>query len=1132
MKLHLITERAEASRRSAIIVAVISTFVIAVFLQPAGAAAAATPSAGWRIQVIPETTYFTAAQNAICEEVVAEYGEHIGPATAPEVPELKCERYLITARNEGAIATDGSTITISDALPAGLTAVSMANGRGSRGRASTPVVDCDLASVSCTYEGSIASGGGIVVSLMVEVSPGLADGASLVNQATVSGGGAPPASVTVDNRVGPGPPPFSLTGSSLYVNDPSGADARQAGSHPISVVSSFVIPDERDPLSSVPFFYKGAHPPKDLVAELPLGLVGDPQALPRCPEYLLAHEQCPADTQVGELGIEFTGSGSPGIPSPENYQIYNVVPEHGYAAEFGFTEFEKEIFLYAELVHGPSGYTLKVSAPGLPRLYPFLEIGNAVFTIYGNPSISNGGSSVTPFLTNPSDCSGAARFSRLWGVPWDEPSKVVTADVPTYPEGISGCNLLRFDPAIESRAVAITADSPSSLSFDLKVPQDEDPEGLATPPVRDITVALPKGLAVSSSSAAGLAGCPAEGPEGINVGSSDSTVQGQDLGDPLATELGEGHAGGNGSPYDDGLWHTAPGRCPDASRIGSVEVTTPLLDHPLPGKVFLGAPECAPCSDSDAASGRLLKLYLEIDDPQSGVIVKLPGSVKADPTSGQLTAVFEDAPQLPFSDFKLHLKEGPAAPLRTPTTCGTYTTATDLVPWSAPETPSAAPGDSFAVTSVPGASGCPTTEAALPDAQGFEAGTVTAKAGAYSPFVLKVSRADGSQQISQIDATLPEGLLGRLRGIPYCPDAALAAAAGHGGRAEQASPSCPAASQVGTVNVGAGPGPSPYHVQGRAYLAGPYKGAPLSLAIVVPAVAGPFDLGDVVVRTALNVNPVTAQIHAVSDPIPQILAGIPLDLRSVAVDLDRSQFTLNPTSCEPMPLLGAATTTTGAVSSLYQRFQVGGCDKLAFKPKLELRLKGGTKRSKKPALTATVTYPKQGNYANIARAAVGLPHSEFLDQAHIKTICTRVQFAAEDCPKGAIYGHAEAWSPLLDEPLKGPVYLRSSSHKLPDLVADLRGQIEIALDGRIDTDPQGGIRTTFEGVPDAPVSKFVLRMAGGKKGLLENSEDLCHKPQRAVARFTAHNARLETFKAKIANSCKSKGKRGRKHHGR
>ena len=560
-------------------------------------------------------------------------------------------------------------------------------------------------------------------------------------------------------------------------------------------------------------------------------------------------------------------------------------------------------------------------------------------------------------------------------------------------------------------------------------------------------------------------------------------------------------------------------------------MTTPLLDHPLPGKVFLGSPECGPCTDADAASGRLLKLYLEIDDSVSGVIVKLPGSVKADPSTGRLTALFAEAPQLPFSEFKLHLKEGPAAPLRTPSTCGTYTTTGEMVPWSSPETPTATPADSFQVGSVPGVSGCPTSEAALPDAQSFEAGTVAANAGAFSPFVLKLARADGSQQISRIEATLPEGLLGRLRGIPYCSDAAIAAAATRAGKAEQASPSCPAASQVGTVEVGAGPGPTPYYVGGHAYLAGPYKGAPLSLAIVTPAVAGPFDLGDVVVRAALFVDPLTAQIHAVSDPIPHILAGIPLDLRSIAVDLDRPGFTLNPTSCEPMPLLGAATTTTGATSSLYQRFQVGGCDSLAFKPRLALRLKGGTRRSKKPALTATVTYPKQGNYSNIARAAVGLPHSEFLDQAHIKTICTRVQFAADSCPKAAIYGHAEAWSPLLDRPLKGPVYLRSSSHKLPDLVADLRGQIEITLDGRIDTDPQGGIRTTFEGVPDAPVSKFVLRMAGGRKGLLENSENLCRKPQRALARFTAQNAKLETFKAKIANSCKGAGRKGRNHHG-
>jgi hypothetical protein len=379
--------------------------------------------------------------------------------------------------------------------------------------------------------------------------------------------------------------------------------------------------------------------------------------------------------------------------------------------------------------------------------------------------------------------------------------------------------------------------------------------------------------------------------------------------------------------------------------------------------------------------------------------------------------------------------------------------------------------------------------------------------------------------------TLPKGLAAKFTGIPYCSDAALAAAAGRPGKAEQADPSCPA-SRIGSVTVGAGPGPNPFHTQGTAYLSGPYKGAPLSVAVITPAVAGPFDLGTVVVRNALHVDSETAQGRVVSDPFPKIIDGVPLRLRSIAVRLDRPDFTLNPTNCEPMSVAASITSTDGATANPTIPFQVGGCKDLGFKPKLKLSLKGGTKRSDNPALKAVLTYPK-GNYANIAKAAVSLPHSEFLDQGHIRTICTRVQFAADQCPKGSIYGFATATTPLLEQPLSGPVYLRSSNNPLPDLVAALDGQIEIDLVGRIDS-KNGGIRTTFDAVPDAPVSKFVLTMQGGKKGLLDNSENLCRSVNRADVRFTAQNGRTYDSRPVLSNGCKKKGGKGGKkgRHGK
>jgi hypothetical protein len=395
-------------------------------------------------------------------------------------------------------------------------------------------------------------------------------------------------------------------------------------------------------------------------------------------------------------------------------------------------------------------------------------------------------------------------------------------------------------------------------------------------------------------------------------------------------------------------------------------------------------------------------------------------------------------------------------------------------------------------------------------------------AAAYSSFLLRLSRQDGSQEIKGLDVELPPGLLGKLAGHSYCPEAALATAASKSGRSEQASQSCPASSQLGTVTAAAGAGPAPFHAQGKAYLAGPYKGAPFSIATLTLALAGPFDLGTVVVMAALRVDPETARIHAVSDPLPTILGGIPLDLRSIALRLDHDGFTLNPTSCEPLSLDGQAISVFDQAAPLTQRFQVGGCRDLGFKPRLSLKLGGSTKRGQHPSLRATLTMPPGG--ANIARAQITLPPSQLLDQSRIKALCSSAQLAAGQCPKGALYGHAVARTPLLDQPLKGPVYLRRSDRRLPDLVADLNGQIHLVLGGRIDS-RHGGLKATFEALPDAPLSKLILSLNGAKRGLLVNSRDVCAKTYRASASFTAQSGKLRELRPALSAKCKGQGKK-------
>jgi hypothetical protein len=600
----------------------------------------------------------------------------------------------------------------------------------------------------------------------------------------------------------------------------------------------------------------------------------------------------------------------------------------------------------------------------------------------------------------------------------------------------------------------------------------------ATAPAKDVTVTLPEGLTLHPSAAAGLDAC------------SESEI---------------GFLGG-GVHFSE-----APQSCPNASKVGTIEVTSPLLDHKLPGAVYVAEPFENPF-------GSLLAIYLAVEDPITGIIAKLGGEVEPNPLTGQLKTTFLENPQLPIEDFSLHLFEGPEATLKTPLACGTHTTTTLMVPWSSPEGANATPSDSFVTSVAAGGSGpCPASEAQAPNRPAFASGTTSAQAGAYAPFFFRLSRQDGSQRLKGIETTLPKGLAGKLAGIPYCPESSIALAKSREaplkGAVEQRSPSCPAASEIGSVVVGAGAGIAPYHVTGRAYLAGPYKGAPLSIVVITPAVAGPFDVGAVVVRTALYVDPESARIHAVADPLPSIIEGVPLEVRSVAVNLDRPDFTLNPTSCDPMSIVGSSLALTGQSASLLSPFQVGGCQGLKYKPKLSLKLKGGTKRGDHPALTATLR-AKPGE-ANTASVSVALPRSEFLDQAHIKTICTRVQFNAgarpgDGCPKGSIYGQATAVTPLLDQPLSGPVFLRSSNHNLPDLVIALHGQVDVVVAGRVDSH-KGGIRNTIEAAPDAPVTRFTLSMQGGKKGLLINSRDLCGRKARASVRMVAQSGKPHDF---------------------
>jgi hypothetical protein len=885
------------------------------------------------------------------------------------------------------------------------------------------------------------------------------------------------------------------------LTDAGGAATQQAGGHPAQTTTTLAFASYKNAEEKI----LPVEQPRNLTVDLPVGMVGNATVLPTCNGSQLVSGTCPNDSAVGFVSLEVPFANFCSIcgpPGPFTFPIYNLQPPPGVPAEFGFNALGATVVHLVAHVRSEPEYGISITTRYNPQGLPYTGLTT---TFWGSPadplhdplrgsclgffgSVGSCASEVPvprPFLTNPTACS--ASLTAITSVDsWATPDvfDVVSAaneDGSGEPVGISGCDQPEFKPEIEARPTTNLADSPSGLDVKLHIPQNEDPEELASAQLKDATLSLPPGMTINPASAPGLDACS---PAQVGLRTP--------VGQPLAH-------------FDE-----APVSCPNAAKLGTVRIDTPLIATPLEGAIYLAAPHENPFNS-------LLALYIVVEDPITGVIIKLAGHPVADPQSGQLTVSFDQNPQLPFEDLEVNLFPGSGGALKTPMTCGEFITTSELVPWTAPEGAAKNPTDTFGIVAGAGNSPCLKSEAEAPNTPTFSAGSKDPTAGAYSPFVLKLTRADGTQPIKGIDTTLPKGLLGRLVGIPYCSDGALAAAAGKSGRAEQTSPSCPVASQVGTVAVGAGAGSTPLYVGGKAYLAGPYKGAPLSLAIVTPAVAGPFDLGNVVVRTALQINPETAQVHAVSDPIPTILKGIPLDLRSIALTMDRSNFTLNPTSCGPTTVSAGATSVFDQTAALSSPFQVGGCGALRFKPKLAIDLKGGTRRSDYPALRATLK-TRSGD-ANISRAVVSLPHSEFLAQSHIRTVCTRVQFAADACPRRSIYGRATAISPLLDKPLSGPVYLRSSSNPLPDLVADLNGQIRVTLAGRIDS-VKGGIRTSFELIPDAPVSKFVLEMQGGKKGLLENSRNLCNSTNKAGVELDGQNGKIHDFDPVVTNDCK------------
>jgi hypothetical protein len=931
-----------------------------------------------------------------------------------------------------------------------------------------PAVDSSNVGLTCQTVGQAYECTGDVTGIQpgsqirlraITVVDGNASG-TLTGAISVSGGGASD-DVTNPVSIVVGPSgPFAINAFDIDMTDGLTAPpASRAGSDPSEIVTAVRLLSEAATNLDFPSPILVATAPtesfRDVIVHVPPGLVGNPTATPvRCTPSQLTTQNptaqipmCPAESQVGL--VQILGG--------DIIALYNMVPPRGTPAAFGFFYNSIVVTLKAKLRpsdHGVDGIDIVTEKAPSSIPIPKFEV-----TLWGSPNDSshnhlrhgclNGGfgynpnagdcsvssASNVPFLRTPTSCPGTPL---PWSIDIDtyqHPGSFVHAETTT--PAIEGCTFNPFDPGLVLTPSTFAPHAPSGVDATLSQDQDWGINGIAPADVRRVSVTLPEGLTINPSSADGLAAC-------------------------TDAQLGLGQEG--------------PSSCPDAAKLGTVELHTPLLDHPVGGTIFLRTQ-----NSQDPESGELFRMAVEIRSDEDGIAIKLPGAIQAnpvrdDPKSGQLTTVFDDLPQLPFESMTLRFKQGPRAPLASPRRCGTHTTSADILSWGdAPrhiET-------SFTTT------GCRphTFEPTL------RAGVEQPVAGSSSPFHLSLSRTDDDEELSGLTVNTPRGLLARVKDAVQCSSSA----------AERDD--CPAGSLIGHAKVAAGVGSLPFWVtNGRVYLTGPYRRAPYGLMVAVDAIAGPFDLGTVVVRQAIHVDPRTAELSVVSDPFPTIVKGVPLHVRRIRVSVDKARFMVAPTNCSTLAVRGVATATDGTTARLSSRFKVGGCRSLPFSPKLSLTVgdNGRTTRGISTPFRAVLT--QKPGQSNIKSVRVQLPGSLAALLNVVQRACSLEQYQDGRC-RGSEAGSAVARTPLLRDPLKGGVFfVRHPGRPLPDLMVALRGDIDIDLVGRVTVVDSKYLTTNFDTIPDAPVSKFTLNIVAGTHGPLGVVTNLCSKRgQRSTA---------------------------------
>jgi hypothetical protein len=1024
-------------------------------------------------------------------------GAHPSDLPAEGVAEI-----VVNAQNVGDASTSGP-VSIVDRLPAGLKAIKM---KGIAGQTSTynnrgPVV-CVLKTVTCTFSGSLPAYEQIEIQITVEVGAGAVSGEE--NTASVSGGGAArTASYSHSIEVGGEGDRYGVEDYALLAEEPGGAIDTQAGSHPFQLTSTVEFNTQANNSKGNP---QTVALPKDVVANLPQGLFGNPTPFAQCTDDQFAKQgtppasavehivnECPVSSAIGVVSVTFDesqgGLGLQTITDP----IFNMKPLVGEPARFAF----KVGGLFSQFldssVRTGKDYGVTVTAPNISQVPWLLGVKLTFWGVPGDPrhdrqrgweclqeyGTCNPSTSKTPppFLVMPTSCETPFQStvsSDSWGSS-EHPAEQAPAVSYQSPELIDGCNHLPFSPSISVSPDVPDGSTSTGLTVGVHLPQEAalNPEGLAESTLRDTTVALPVGVTLNPAGADGLEACSETqiGFTGTEPGSERNQF-----------------TAGFPEPF-----------CPDASKVGTVRIKTPLLANPIEGAVYLAEQNANPF-------GSLVAMYIVAQDPVSGTLLKLPGEVKPDPVSGQIVSTFKNTPELPFEDLELHFFGGERAPLGTPSLCGSYTTTTSLVPWSG--NPPAEPSSTFNVTSGPNGRACADP---LPFAPELTAGTTSIQAGGFSPFTMTMSRQDGNQNLQAISLHMPPGLSGLLSGVELCPEA----------QANQGT--CGPNSQIGETIVSVGLGGDPFSVKGgRVYITGPYEGAPYGLSIVNPAKAGPFDLEKgtacdcVLVRAKIEVDPITAALTITSDntgpyKIPTILSGIPLQIKHVNVTINRPGFTFNPTNCDPMAITGTLSSTQGASADVSVPLQVTNCAVLGFKPVLKVSTAGRTSRTKGASLTVKLTYPKApfGSQANIRSVKVDLPKQLPSRLTTLQKACPDSTFNQNPaaCPPDSRVGQAKAITPLLPVALNGPAYFVShGGAKFPELIVVLTGYgTTIELHGETFISPAGVTSSTFRTVPDAPVGTFELVLPQGKDSALAANGNLCTSSLKMPTAFTAQN---------------------------